>query len=335
MPGCRARPPPRARRTDARKAAKHARNVKKLDDLIKSGVADAKASKEDPEFGIAWPNSAQWIGEAKKTDLHALTATHDSDERVKAGGEDPKTQIAYFGVDTPVPKTSSYAAKNLKSKSNVLFYRRTTLGFRGAGKIAIMEPEGKSDKGLKETLVHEVQHDSDRHEMVPLERYKSEMRAYWLGKTFEKKDATSGTGTKGVDFAGHSIDFDNARQEAVFRHLYKGYAYVSSTWKKSKTFREAVRKYTQPESLNWTNSPRVDDLYAELQKSKPSRSRIQKLTGKLTESDKKAIQDAKMKDTWHAMIKGKVKDKTLDAKDLAVLAKGLDWPDLTSLAPKP
>jgi len=314
--------------------AKHTRNVQRLDTLIKAGVSDAKKGQEDPDFGIAWPNSAQWIGEAKKTNLHALTRTHDSDARAKDTGHDAAKEVAYFGSDTPVPKTSSYARKNTKSSANISFNSKTTLGFRRAGMIAIMEPEDKSEKSIKQTLVHEVQHDSDRHEMVPLERYKSEMRAYWLGKTFEKKDAASGTGTKGAKFDGHTIDFDNARQEAIFRHLYKGYAYVAKAWKKEKSFRAEVTKYRRPESINWENSPRVDDLYAELQKSKPSASRIKKLAAKLTDEDKKAIKGTRMRATWRTMIQEKAKSRVLDKGDLAALADGLDWPYLKTLAPK-
>jgi hypothetical protein len=47
--------------------AKHKRNVKKLDELISAGVKDAKDKKKDADYGVKWPNSAQWIGEAKST----------------------------------------------------------------------------------------------------------------------------------------------------------------------------------------------------------------------------------------------------------------------------
>lgn len=73
-------------------------------------------------------------------------------------------------------------------------------------------------------MVHEVQHDADRHDSEeghdkpfksPEEswnRYKTEFRSYWLDGGFDSSSTTSGSAT--------NAKFDNAKQERIFKHMY-------------------------------------------------------------------------------------------------------------------
>ncbi len=309
--------------------AKHKRNVKKLDELITAGVKDAKDKKKDSDYGVKWPNSAQWIGEAKKTALHALTKTHDSDARVQGAGQAAPANVARFGVEAAVPADSTYDKDDAASLRNIDIDGANTGGWRMAGKIAIVEPVDQGDKQLKGTIVHEVQHDADKHTGASAERYKSEFRAYWVDQTFKAESAAAGSAAS-EEVAGFTVAFTNKRQRAIFKHLYAEYPYVSASWE-NEDFRKVVEAMKKPDSVNWVNSPRIDDLYAELQKEKPSAGDVDKKVTALTAEDKTAIKGSKMKGTWLALIQGRVSDGTLKKAHLAKLASGLEWPELKTL----
>jgi hypothetical protein len=198
-----------------------------------------------------------------------------------------------------------------------------------AGKIAIVEPVDQGEKQLKGTIVHEVQHDADKHTGAAAERYKSEFRAYWVDQTFKSESAEKGSaGEEEID--GQKVAFDNKRQRAIFKHLYAAYDYVSASWD-NEDFRKVVAEMKKPDSVNWVNSPRIDDLYIELQKEKPSAGDVNKKVKALTAEDKTAIKGSKMKATWLALVKSRVTDGTLKKAHLAKLASGLEWPELKDL----
>src|SRR5262245_35543464 len=222
---------------------RHAANVKLLQDLIDGGK-DVKDSK----WGKRWPNACQWLL-ANKTGLHAFTETHGSVARAAtlsaAAGE-----RAYFGIATAVPATSDYNAGDQTDATNIDTNKPSTLGYRAAGspsKIAILDPVTQSTELVKETIVHEVQHDADHHPLDDWGRYQSEFNSYWVDKTYGEDSPKHGTADESMTAKDGTAltGFDNARQQRIFKHLYDGYDYVTSAYPAA-AFKTKVKNYKHP-----------------------------------------------------------------------------------------
>lgn len=291
--------------------AKHAENLKTLDDMVKTGKTETST-----RFGQAWPNSCMWLT-AGKTTLHALTETHDADARATALGEAGKK--AMFGLDAAVPTASEYAKDDQTNRANIYLAKTSWLGFRRGGspsKVVIIEPKSKGKDSVQETIVHEVQHDADHHGTSGWERYATEFRAYWIDGTYRSKKTASGSADSSLAAKDGTVlsGFDNERQQTIFKHLYDSdsYAYVKAGWSDS-DFKKKVLDLKKPEGSNLVNSPRIDDLYLELQKPKPDLDKVKELGGKLTKADKQSIQDAGMKATWIKLVEDKFKGDDLKA----------------------
>lgn len=287
----------------------HQANLKNLDSLVKKGKKETST-----RFGMAWPNACEWIT-AGKTQLHALTQTHDADARATTLGAAGKK--AMFGIDTPVPTASTYDENDLTKATNIYNANPTWLGFRRAGSpslVVIIEPTTKGEDSVKETITHEVQHDADHHGGDAWGGYSTEFRAYWIDGTYRNKSEKSGSANETLTASDGTVlsGFDNARQQTIFRHLYNSssYAYVKANWGDD-TFKRKVLALKSPEGSNLVNSPRIDDVYLELVKATPSLETLKTLAGKLTKKDKEAIASSGMKAQWEELLKAKFKDDEL------------------------
>ncbi len=120
-------------------------------------------------------NACDWIIGAHKTALYAVTPVGDSEQRLQAAGKDPKDTQALFpaatlGAPGAIGKPAvTYNADDYADTTNVQFEKAITLGWNFAGPsgkpgaIAVVRPALKSQEDVWQTIVHEVQHDSDMH----------------------------------------------------------------------------------------------------------------------------------------------------------------------------
>jgi hypothetical protein len=213
-------------------------------------------------------NSCEWV-KTGKAKIFILTKTHDSVARVTAWGH--PAGVAWF----------SYPAGNLYS--GAAYYRRkmptetfdntnvdleesaTVDGFSTGPDIALMETTlAKGRDYLWSVLKHEIQHSADHHGAGDFGGYRTEFNAYWLGsREYDAESPTRIVRHWGRDW--------RARQWAIFNHLYHSpaYSHVKTAWDNeaglpvtSRTFRIAVRDYWHPQTVNPTNSVRVDNFVA-------------------------------------------------------------------------
>jgi len=300
---------------------RHQDNLTRLDNLIKNGKKEGRT-----EWGVKWPNSCEWLS-AGKTSLHALTETHDSAARATALGKGGDKVM--FGIDVAVPTASDYNETVQTDKRNVTTVGPKWLGFRRAGspsKVAIIEPTKRTDDEVRNTVVHEVQHDADHAQADAWGGYSSEFRAYWICGSFKSYSAAAksadDTLTTSADSGGTVLSgFDNARQQAIFKHLYesKSYAYVKASWDAdSQGFKAKVLAMKTPRGTNLINSPTLDDIYLELNKPSPDVAKIEKLAEKLTKDDKNEIKAGGMKEEWQSLIQDKLKGDDLTRVTKAV-----------------
>lgn len=279
----------------------HRQNLQTLQGMIKTGQKE-----NNTRFGIAWPNACEWL-DSGLTSLHALTETHDSSSRATANGKVGKK--AMFGIDTKVPNDSGYQEKDLKDQSNIYFANPSWLGFRSSGnpsKVIIINPSQKSKDSVQETIVHEVQHDSDKHDHDAFSRYSTEFRAYWIDGTYRSKSPTSGSAktTKAND--GTEITgFDNERQLTIFLHLYNStsYSYVKNSWSDS-DFQEKVWSMKMAEGVNTINSVRINAMYEAVDGLGTDEDAFFSNAAKLTEEEKEHIRSPAMRKIWTELIYG-------------------------------
>lgn len=154
--------------------------------------------RKSPDVLLA--NSCEWIASDQSL-LFAVTPTGDSDDRVRAKGGNPKTEVAYFpratgngpeGGDIYHPASATYAYLDLMDNAAVTFQSRDTTGWntpsitpnkiaaarvpakKGLGYYFELDARSKSD--VLGTLRHEVQHIADRHQ-GRLDPHKNRLKA--------------------------------------------------------------------------------------------------------------------------------------------------------------
>jgi hypothetical protein len=287
-----------------RALATHRRDRAALLKHVKRGAALGREQKigkgkmsADAQKRLA--NSCEWILEGK-TQLYALTPTGDSAERVAADGKDPADQVAYFpagmdgsGTGAVTSSIAPYKYKDLTDNTNVEIDDDNTVGWNGAGFLAVTNPQQRTQDYVWETIRHEVQHDADQNRDKEgdaavgwpklLESYKTEYRAYsYEGSAYDNLDHDPGNL---VDKYGYQW---TERQLAIFEGVFEEYDHTSTGWgktgddPKTKTvvdnlpdgaiktgllaFQRAVVAYRNPdaEGFNKWNSVRVDDFYTAL-----------------------------------------------------------------------
>ena len=199
----------------------------------------------------------------------------------------------------------------------------STLGYRLGGspsKIAILDPVTQGQEQVKETIVHEVQHDADHHQLDSWGRFLSEFNSYWIDKTFQDKSAKSGTADPTLTTGDGMLltGFENARQQRIFQHLYDEYPYVPTAWTGDPAFKAKVLAQKRPEGINLIDSVRLDDLYLELTKSPVDYAAAKVKLKQLTDHDRAALQDSSMATPWKKLLAG-----LADQKEAAFLRKEL------------
>ena len=228
-------------------------------------------------------NAAEWLvpagGGAAKDDLFILTKTHDAAARAKKHGK--TKEVAYFGDAPAYPADTADYEIAITSTRNIHFAEPSVAGEHSSKQVWLMEPKRHGMTAVQSFLVHEVQHDADKHERDPdwakaykspeesWVRYKTEFRAYWVDghRDPPRYSDASGSAT--------DAKFDNAKQEAIFLHMYGDsptdvYAewlrpnYDGNTTVNGKKFKDLIHGYTRPEGINLVNSPRIDDFYRRL-----------------------------------------------------------------------
>jgi hypothetical protein len=264
----------------AQQIAKQKENVA----FIKQELTDMKK----PGNPAKVRNTSEWLdpstpGEKPKNELYVLTRTHDSAARAKEHGED--NNVAYFGDTPQFPDNSATYDAHIESKRNIHYSAPSVAGEHLDKKIWLHDPKKWGSSTVRGVMVHEVQHDADRHDSEeghdkpfksPEEswnRYKTEFRSYWLDGGFDSSSTTSGSAT--------NTKFDNAKQERIFKHMYGSspddvYAvwlqpnYDKNTKIGSNNFQDLIHAYAKPEGVNLINSPRIDEFFLALEKCKQS-----------------------------------------------------------------
>lgn len=282
--------------------ASHRQNLDWLHRLIKDGK---KAAPGDTRFGVAWPNSCEWL-DAGKTTLHALTEIRDAAGRAFADGPGKK---AMFGMDVPAPRERAAGEIGPIREQAIYLAQPTWLGFRRAGspsKIVIIEPCQKPVDLIREIIVHEVQHDADHHGASDFDQYATELRAYWIDGSYRSRDARPDSADPGLRASdGTALSgFDNARQQHIFLHLYSSSAYpfVRERWHRDPDFRRKVLALTRPEGHNIINSIRLDAMYRAAQPGAADHDAFRAAMAALTPEERQAIRGRAMRGRWIALI---------------------------------
>jgi hypothetical protein len=258
---------------------RHKKNVAFMSTLL--------ADMKKPGSPLLDRNTAEWIvpsgGGAAKLTMFVLTKTHDSAARAKKQGK--TGQLAYFGSTHKFPSDNADYDLNITSSRGIYFTEVGVTGEQSNQTIWLMEPKQQGAASVRGTLVHETQHDADKHDLDPdwskafkspeesWVRYRTEFRAYWIDGDFDSNSTKAGTAS--------DPKFNNAKQEAIFLHMYgSGPNDVYAVWLRpnydgnksvgGQKFQDLVHGYTHPEGVNLINSPRIDDLYNQLKACKKS-----------------------------------------------------------------
>jgi peptidoglycan hydrolase-like protein with peptidoglycan-binding domain len=297
--------------------ARHKRHVAYVQKIL--------AAMKQPGNPAILINTAEWLapstpGATAQSQLKVLTSTHDSQARAKHHGHDQA--FAYFGVDQPFPDDSADYDRDITSERNIRYKEAGAAGHydHGTGSVLIYNPKALGGQ-VRGILVHEVQHAAYDHEHKPgsaapyqspensWDRYQNEFRAYWVDGGHDSKSDASGTAT--------STKFDNAKQEAIFLHMYDTSLYPwlkpnydsdEAVTGESKNFQDLVHEYTRPAGINLVNSPRIDAFYRQLKMcfslNKLDSPQIKSLEDKanaLNASDRNYINDSEGEDLQKTM----------------------------------
>jgi hypothetical protein len=239
--------------------------------VIQGWLKDGATQKDDRRLR----NSCEWANTGRSK-VYVVTKTHDSRARSAAAGHSGGAAWFSFPTGEISAATSYYARRAAPAdpwdNTNIHFEDSDTAdGFSNTAQGVIAVMETVIDRGARyfhRVLKHEVQHAADDHGTTPLENYKTEFRAFWLGSgEFNSESATDRVRNMGWVW--------NARQWAIFDNLYNDpvYGYVKTAWDaedsepdhSKRTFQHAVVSFSRPESINPENSIHVDDFYHALQ----------------------------------------------------------------------
>ncbi len=313
----------------AQAIARHKVNVAHM----KSELTRYKSAASPPKLR----NTGEWLepstpGVAPKNDLFVLTHTHDFAARAAEHGH--KNEEAYFGDRTQYPSDAADYDARIGEERNIHYAPPGVQGEHLGRKIWVHDPFGMTVKRLEEVLIHEVQHDADRHDKEqgydesfksPLEswnRYKTEFRSYWVDG---ERDTALLTTVHNPALA----PFDNAKQRAIFLHMYGNsptevYAvwlrpnYDKNTTAYGQKFQDLVHGYKAPEGVNLVNSPRIDNFYLQLGRCRPGDTNLAASPLKELDAAAKAL-DANDQATMNAAEAGRLQEMLKDRLAPAVL----------------
>ncbi len=289
-------------------------------ELGRSGKADP-----DPKRAQLIKNSCDWVIDGPSR-LNVLTETHDASRRARKQGA--AGSMAMCGVGVARGGRAAYNQNDLTDPSGTMLMAKGCVGSFKGGVNLVMSQGGneRTRDDILSTIVHETQHDADRHDDAlggdrgpAWNEYATEFRAYWIEGEYSDKSETALTG-KPPEAAKGMNCFDNDRQLAIFDHIYKGYPKFRQGWDTNpEELARKVAEMPRPVGINLVNSIRVNDLYTTLAqfvretRKMPWLARIRfikrrvierkgrsvhAMVDALTDDDKKAFGDDGMKEKW-------------------------------------
>ena len=214
-------------------------------------------------------NSADWILNAKKAKLYALTPTGDSYARLTKGKKNPRIDEAWFPKGMPgsagdiAGGAVTYNKDDLTDNTNVELddQGKVTGGWNLPGLIAITRPSKKSKETVWETIRHEVQHDADMNKgrdmgagiraasekvdsattatdkkkaeaMVQTERSLQRYKTEYRAYSYQGSTQYAALDNTVQNKTHDGVPFSE-RQLQIFSHVYQGYAYTKEEWDKN------------------------------------------------------------------------------------------------------
>ncbi|HEV7858533.1 MAG TPA: DUF4157 domain-containing protein [Pyrinomonadaceae bacterium] len=286
----------------------HQKQQRHVKGLIEEGLKiQPDASKGILDKDNLYHNSCEFIDKGE-TYMVVLTPTHDTGER--EGGP------AYFDATVKHPDVGGNYPADSKVKDDARLFFATGYGPGTGGEeigrkefskvfnketVYLRTPDDDlmNPRAFRNTLVHEVQHEADQHQMgkahhdfledIYLDanwaRYQSEFRAYWVQPPVYDTPVPNRVGID-PDFMGTAdqparneyevvrqgpkqtgcaadsmkTNFKNKRQEDIFWYLSKISAGFDSYYVCSPRFKKLVDNFALPASGNLVNSVRVRAL---------------------------------------------------------------------------
>lgn len=308
--------------------------------IIRAGLAVTP----DPAKGIGdvdnlMHNSCEWI-KANNCDVFVLSRIHDATTRNPG-------QVGYFDATVKYPTVSGeYPADHtVVTDPHIRYENPGALGGMGPGgvRLTILNPAGQSDASLRETIIHEVQHDADQtwpgqRWVVPggsaFNDYQSEFRAYWIENGEHGPADVYGssvdpaTNSRRVSFTDPSsgattrvaTNFKNLRQENIFWHLVDGgYAYVPQNYVQVPAFKTMADGFDRPFGGNLINSVRIQKLSEALdscspgqQAGTPAVEAMLRAAGDLDQLDRRYLQNDESSRSFWDQARGKLSGAVYD-----------------------
>ncbi|MCU1502246.1 MAG: hypothetical protein JWM12_1600, partial [Ilumatobacteraceae bacterium] len=201
--------------------------------LIATGLASTPANDDE----MRWKNTCEWItNRAGGTLVYVLTLAHDSVQR----GNLPPGLGWYFPDDDDATSGDIYSTKDATYSDTLgdmtnLAAGETTATEAGTmeGRIIFYGSDRFSDEKIQQILVHEVQHVADKSAdevsdwktNVPeqcMARYKTEFRAHWYERTFDRFSSTDKIVELGYEWT--------PRQYKIFTQIYGLYDHTRLAW---------------------------------------------------------------------------------------------------------
>jgi hypothetical protein len=273
---------------------KHRQNVTHLHHVLQQGRTQPRT-----RFGLRWSNACEWLLSGR-TQVHALTRTHDSTSRARAQGKG--ADIAYFGASVAIPNHSDYDFNDPRSSRNINFSGSGVAGWQSGTRIAIMEPGGLSLEALQDFVVHETLHASDGNQPNVQSGYETEFDAYWLSGRFDHAVHYPGSARGAAPPAGllaaPAPGFDNQRQLAIFSFLATSpvYTYINQAWQNDPAFRTFVVRHRAPRGFNLEASSRVEDFRVQVVARDLNKAWV--AYHNLSETDKDGMRAPGARDEW-------------------------------------
>lgn len=258
--------------------SRHIRQQNRIANIIAQGLAivpDPARGTRDRDNLLH--NSCEWIQQGQ-CQLFVLTPIHDSTTR------DPTQGIAYFDPLVAYPNVGGDypTANTVITSPHIQYGGSDDLGGLqpGGTRLEITNPQQQTDAQIKETLIHEVQHDADQtwpgqvwavSGGASYNDYQSEFRSYWIENSEGSVNDHFGSSRRAarndriVSFTDplgtehrFRTRFSNRRQEKIFWHLVDaGYDYVPRLYTTDRAFRRMVNAFTMPVGGNLVNSVRI------------------------------------------------------------------------------
>ena len=224
---------------------------------------------------VLWRNTCEWILTGQ-CELCVLVPTSNSINKVKTGSTE------YFDKNVTYP---NLGGRSRPTNKNTDVNENDTVAFFRSGEnkmYVLRHPEGRNYHNLeklKSTLIHETQHNADRHRVDFGDRWVEEMpsighqsnqespkdklgkenknklynsfvtefRAYWLEHVFDQESG--------------SLKLKEDEHIGIKSHIKREYSYYGKYFDSDNpNLREAAETYTSPTGGNLMNSIRIEDI---------------------------------------------------------------------------